>query len=237
MKRSVILNAAALAFRGESKLVDRFNQQAVKHDVPCTSCAEPWCCYQLTLATVYEGILLADKLQGHDELLQLVLDHGAQQERIWNDQRYEQDGRDVVTKLWLDKRIPCPLLINNRCREYELRPVSCSSYWIVGDPQQCKPPSGKMVSAADNTLPLLNSLQLQYTFNARIGLGITPEPLPLGVAVRVGKGLLDNAEVLRPCESTEVFCDWGHCSDMMACERRSTTHGWLPVCINCAIKQ
>jgi len=40
---------------------------------------------------------------------------------------------------WFMMRIPCPLLENDRCVTYDLRPVRCSTHFVTSDPRLCGP--------------------------------------------------------------------------------------------------
>lgn len=178
-------------FTSSVRVVDR------ETTIACGACFDgmhfPHCCCQITLTMTFEAVLIADALvtRGHS-LFQKLAVHGEQQMQVF--------GGDVtlaafdyrLADQWMEKQVPCPLLVEetNRCLLYDLRPASCSTYWVHGDREQCGPPYNRMrtIPTVNNLEMLASLLVIDAAFCERFG--INNVPLPLGIAVKKADSLI-----------------------------------------------
>jgi Fe-S-cluster containining protein len=90
---------------------------------PPLACQEgcAWCCYQLVGTTAPEVFRIADYLQKHftPEELQAVQDQIV---------RRDEQRKGLRDDRWSAARLPCPLLVDNRCSVYPVRPVTCRGF-------------------------------------------------------------------------------------------------------------
>lgn len=155
------------------------------------------CCYQMTLASVWEGALIAHYLIQSGRLDLMRKAEAAGQEALEAiGPAYSPETITVATGPWLDKRIPCPFLEDGACLVYGLRPVACSSYLVITPPELCSAPSGTEVCAGDNNGPLAWGLEVERRIVKDL-LKLQEDkfvvvPLPLGHAVHIGGSVLVN---------------------------------------------
>jgi len=162
------------------------------------------CCYQFVLAGIWEGALIAHYLlhtEGSHELIQECARAGDEQlERVGPE--YTPDAINAVTGPWLDERHPCVFLKDGVCEIYALRPIACSSYVVISDPEVCAAGSGAEVCAGDNASCLAWRLEVDRRLVSEL-LSIKRDdvvvmPLPLPRAVTLGSQLLlEGPEALR----------------------------------------
>jgi Fe-S-cluster containining protein len=108
-----------------AELTDRSIQSAVSQSPPnhALACREgcAWCCYKLVGTTAPEVFRIAQYLQEHLSAEEFEL----RRDRII--------GRDEVRKSlsadrWSAARLPCSLLVNDRCSAYPVRPLTCRGF-------------------------------------------------------------------------------------------------------------
>jgi Fe-S-cluster containining protein len=97
--------------------------------VSCTQkCSN--CCYHPVYATLLEGCTIYSWLSEHalwsTELKQALLDT---QDRV----------KGLAVEVWMLSLIPCPLLKDDLCSAYEVRPFACQVTYSIGDPNECHP--------------------------------------------------------------------------------------------------
>lgn len=166
------------------------------------------CCYQLALAHIWEGALIAHYLiqTGQQALYQAAEGQGNYaMERIG--ERYCPETINAETAPWFDARIPCAFLDHGECSIYALRPIACSSYLVCSDPEICYAKSGAEVCSLDNITSLAWALEVEQKIVAELlGLELgtfVVVPLPLGRAVSMGAHLLlEGPESLRALIAT-----------------------------------
>lgn len=166
----------------------------------CDSCSESWCCRQLVMAHLFEGVLIADRLLPRLEALQAVSDQGRRQREL-----LEARGADCVSvgglcrvedasREWFERGEECALLDGEgRCSCYDWRPVTCAGYLVMCPADHCSPAYTGMIPAADHGDLLQHGLMLDARFAAKVAgrsrITICP-PMPLGEAVALGFRLL-----------------------------------------------
>jgi Fe-S-cluster containining protein len=99
---------------------------------PPIACQEgcAWCCHKLVGTTIPEVIRIVEYLR--DKLSTDELQ--ATQERII---QTDEQRRSLKEDRWKAARLPCSLLVNNRCSVYPVRPVTCRGY-NSSDPKACE---------------------------------------------------------------------------------------------------
>jgi Fe-S-cluster containining protein len=122
----VAKTAAELADQAIQTAVTRFPPR------PPIACQEgcAWCCYKLVGTTVPEVFRIVEYLRQNlpaDEL------HAAQERIVQTDEQ----RRSLKEDRWQAARLPCSLLVNNRCSVYPVRPLTCRGY-NSSDPQTCE---------------------------------------------------------------------------------------------------
>src|SRR5207245_9455284 len=89
-----------------------------------------WCCHKLVGTTIPEVIRIVEYLR--DKLSTDELQ--ATQERII---QTDEQRRSLKEDRWKAARLPCSLLVNNRCSVYPVRLVTCRGY-NSSDPKACE---------------------------------------------------------------------------------------------------
>jgi len=197
-----ILRLARKTHHEIKNCVKAWRQRATKENgkASCSRCTKPFCCSQFVLAHAFEGTTIAWALmQRNDkETLKAIIAQGKRQAQMILDAEcqfpYKPEEFDNITSEWFVMQEPCALLKDARCSVYGLRPVACSSYLVYSPPEQCGPPSGGLVKAANGAPPLAAGIALDSTFMASlIDFGEDKPlavPVPLGIAVLYGVALL-----------------------------------------------
>jgi Fe-S-cluster containining protein len=177
-----------------------------EHKVTCCGRGCHGCCYQLALASIWEGALIAHYLLQTNQLgvMQAVERQGNEALELIGDE-YKPDFINAATAPWLDARKPCCFLRDGACVIYALRPIACSSYLVCSDPHICYQSSGAEVATLNNSGPLAWGLTVdQQLVGDLLGLKagtFVTLPLPLGRAVGLaGQLLLEGPKVLRALE-------------------------------------
>lgn len=177
----------AARLRRHLPLLDRDVVQAIaaQGDVPCArGCAG--CCQNLILATVAEGLLIAERLRGDAVSGTALRRRLAPEIARLADPGFARRG---VRCVFLDRADSCSI--------YRDRPIVCRAYAITGDPAQCY----------DDTI---GSVELVDTFAvaARTGtafaeiLPVEEHVVPLAIAVQLGLELLERGP--------QQFATWLH---------------------------
>jgi len=180
------------------RFVREFNRGACKgRSISCSSCSEPWCCYQIVAAGLFEGAIIADHLlkTGQEELFVKAAQQGTEQLEQYPD-GYRVDDPEAnsqASEAWFNRREPCAFLAEGRCAIYQQRPIACSCYWAITPPEQCAPPSGKEVAVVNYSPAMAWGIQIDTAFARAVGLDdgqVMVAQVPLGYAVRLGFRLL-----------------------------------------------
>jgi Fe-S-cluster containining protein len=114
-------------------LADRSIQSAIRQSppVPPLACREgcAWCCHKLVGTTAPEVFRIAQYLQDHlsSEEFALARDRIIQRDE---ERKALQDDR------WTAARLPCSLLVDDRCSVYPVRPLTCRGF-NSSDARQC----------------------------------------------------------------------------------------------------
>lgn len=174
----------------------------------CVDCLQGWCCYQLPLAHVMEGIVAAHYLLKSErgdaaELIEKVHDQGARQYEIMVGcleeasallkQGKEQESiqaAETHSAKWYATGEPCCFLakigMSHSCLVYQYRPVTCSTYY-VGDRCQRKYSCDDLVPMLDNRQIVSSMYELSdAAYSDLVGWRASVLPLPFVYAVSVG---------------------------------------------------
>jgi Fe-S-cluster containining protein len=94
-----------------------------------------WCCHRLVvLTTIPEVLVMAEHLRR--KLTEAELAELRRQISAVMEQKHRQSRFQPVAPL-----IPCPLLVDNLCSVYEVRPLVCWA-WHASDVRRCQRPNG-----------------------------------------------------------------------------------------------
>lgn len=189
----------------------RKQKQAHRNEIACRKGCNH-CCRLLVLSWTFEGILIAHRMirEGSaslDTFRRFQTVSNEQMPRLHEIRSREKesagDGQvnvlakpDSLASEWFQRYEPCPLLKDGLCSVYDVRPLACSSHYVVSPVERCNLPVGQEVAA-------LNNMDLQvraFHFNAELfsailGQSLTaaaPEPLAttvLGGVVLLTKGV------------------------------------------------
>lgn len=157
------------------------------------------CCRLMVMSFTFEGILIANRLLragagGINVIKKLQQDGQAQRHLFWEEASAgtAEQRHDLAAKIWFRRDEPCPLLVDGFCSVYDIRPLSCSSHYVVTPPGQCGLPD-------DQDIGIINALPLfarAISYNAELVSAIWEKPgwstwpEPLGSAVVGGYILL-----------------------------------------------
>jgi Fe-S-cluster containining protein len=117
-----------------ANLADKSIQEVTEECPPSPplACREgcAWCCHRLVGTTAPEVFRIANYLQKHVAPQEL--------ERI-QDQIVQRDEqrKSLREDRWSAARLPCPLLADNRCSVYPVRPLTCRGF-NSSDARQCE---------------------------------------------------------------------------------------------------
>jgi Fe-S-cluster containining protein len=99
--------------------------------VSCATCPEPACCHNKVQVYLADTLPIARRLmcegRATEEFLHKLKFTGNQMEA-------------ATTGDWLTSYTPCMFLEDGRCTVYEQRPLQCRTYFVVSDPEICRPP-------------------------------------------------------------------------------------------------
>lgn len=152
------------------------------------------CCYQLVVAHLWEGMLIAKYLwdSGQEQLLLRAAEAGEKAgEFVGPD--YTPGQLKAATAPYLDARIPCVFLgADERCQIYGLRPAACASYFVVTDPERCYASSGTQVGMVNASQIIAWGFEAEGQLMDLLFPGAQPfvVPMPLGAAVAMGSQVL-----------------------------------------------
>jgi Fe-S-cluster containining protein len=117
-----------------ANLADQSIQTAIAQLAPSPplACREgcAWCCHKLVGTTAPEVFRIADYLHQHlnPEELEIV------RERII---RRDEERKAMREDRWSAARLPCSLLVNDRCSVYPVRPLTCRGF-NSSDAKECE---------------------------------------------------------------------------------------------------
>jgi len=115
-------------------LADESIQTAIRQSPPDPSlaCREgcAWCCYKLVGTTAPEVFRIAQYLQDHLSPDEFAL----ARDRII---RRDEQRKALQDDRWSAARLPCSLLVNDRCSVYPVRPLTCRGF-NSSDARQCE---------------------------------------------------------------------------------------------------
>jgi Fe-S-cluster containining protein len=112
---AVAEHAASLA---DSAIAEALSRQPPAAPLACREgCA--WCCHKVVGASAPEVFRIVAFLERNgtplEELRQRLL-------------RLEKERQTLAGDRWAAARLPCPLLVNDRCSVYSVRPLTCRGY-------------------------------------------------------------------------------------------------------------
>lgn len=115
------------------------------------------CCFHYVAVSLAQGIVIVDFLYKHRDLLRKFVDNTEK----WHRKGYSVSNSIDLTRLkavsssmpidlviektrpmseqYLDMKIQCPFLSNNKCFIYEVRPLACSNHYSGSPPHWCDP--------------------------------------------------------------------------------------------------
>jgi Fe-S-cluster containining protein len=158
---------------------------------PPIACKEgcAWCCYKLVGTAAPEVLRIADYLRR----TLAPADLEALCERVL---RLDEQRRALAGDRWAAGRLPCPLLVEERCSVYPVRPLTCRGY-NSSDAYRCE---RSYKSRSPVEVPRYAPQQAVATFTLdglRAGLaeaGLKADLLELTAALRMALELPDAAE-------------------------------------------
>jgi Fe-S-cluster containining protein len=134
------------------------------------------CCYHPLMISVLEGIELYRGLVAQgvwSKLRPAIVEH---QDATWG----------LSLEVWLLSMRPCPLLKDDLCSAYDVRPMSCRITVSVGDPHLCHP---HRLDGGSGILPKKGSFEATRKFED--GLlrmhGLKSSLIPMSAAVLLGE--------------------------------------------------
>lgn len=184
--RATVYQEALAAATVKWEVLAPFKAAVEREANPCATCTTAGCCKQLALCTLFEAVLIAERLaKRSDDVAVNLMRQGARQMKVADAagciENPHQFG-ELISGPWFDLNEYCALYQNGRCLVYDDRPMTCASYFVKSEPEDCEPPSGKRVAAADNTRLLAQVMLLDAKFCQAVGL--EPQaPLPIGMQV------------------------------------------------------
>jgi Fe-S-cluster containining protein len=183
-------------------LADQSIDQAMQRDPPRPplACREgcAWCCHKVVGTSAAEVLRISTYLRNQlsPQELQLV------QERVVH---LNEERRSPQQDRWAAARLPCPLLVNNRCSVYPVRPLTCRGY-NSSDASRCE----KLVTTRERvevpSYAAQHRLAVFVLDGLRAGLaeaGLNGDLLELTAALRIALSRPDTAE--RWLDSEPVF--------------------------------
>ncbi len=115
-------------------LADRSIQTAIDQSPPNPplACREgcAWCCHKLVGTTAPEVFRIAQYLQDHLSSEEFAL----ARDRII---RRDEERKAMQDDRWTAARLPCSLLVDDRCSVYRVRPLTCRGF-NSSDARQCE---------------------------------------------------------------------------------------------------
>ncbi len=97
--------------------------------VACNRCETPWCCNQRVAVEFVEALVIYRWAAEHEPLaLAAAIARGDSLRR----------GRPLDDAEFFRRRVPCPFLIKGRCTIFPMRPHSCRSHYMGGNPLKCR---------------------------------------------------------------------------------------------------
>ena len=167
-----------------AKLTNESIEKAISEHPPLprlacqVGCA--WCCHKLVGTTAPEVFRIADYLQKHltPQELQTMIDQIIQR---------DEQRKGLREDRWSAARLPCSLLVDNRCSIYAVRPLTCRGF-NSSDARQCE----RWVRMQERVeIPIYEPQHRLATFvldGLRAGLsesGLPDDLLELTVALRI----------------------------------------------------
>jgi Fe-S-cluster containining protein len=136
-------------------LVERYQGAIVDHSPFKRHCAEGCsvCCnHWVDEVYSFEAEIIADYLRKrhHDEIPEILTRcrediavlarlNGLVEQKLAGDEAGPVDARDLLLSVYYQMRRPCPLLENNVCIVYPVRPLTCRNYVGFSDARFCDP--------------------------------------------------------------------------------------------------
>lgn len=91
------------------------------------------CCKRLVYITIGQAILIHERIRKDGD---------------WESVKKKCEElkpllKNVSSVSWYRMNIECPLLVDNLCSVYSIRPTACSTHFVMSDPELCDPWSPK----------------------------------------------------------------------------------------------
>lgn len=110
--------------------ISKSNQDRITQKHPCKArCAN--CCFRMVRLTVAEAMVI------YSHLIE-IKQWGEVQKKL---KEQVELSKTVDAVAWFKMRIPCPVLDEETktCRAYAVRPIFCSTHFVLSDPEVCDP--------------------------------------------------------------------------------------------------
>lgn len=146
----------------------------------CASCTSPGCCYQKSVVQLAEALLIAEHLKKTDR------------DTVRLRAKLRMLGKEMEAssrEAWFESMTPCVFLgEDKRCSIYEVRPVSCRTYYVVSEQANCQPPESLPIKQIDLRGMAWEELQQMTAVHLYWGLKETSEKmymrsLPMAVLI------------------------------------------------------
>lgn len=147
------------------------------------------CCRYLVLTWTFEGILIAyrllqagqssidtfKRLQALNRMQAPKLHEIRTQERVavGADQVNYLAKPDSLADEWFGRYEDCPFLQDGLCSIYDIRPLACSSHYVVSPIERCNLPVGQETASLNN----MDLLVRAFHFNAELFSAIWENPV------------------------------------------------------------
>jgi Fe-S-cluster containining protein len=148
-------------------------------EASCTAgcCA---CCYYLIPLSLPEAFCLWDELLGRPEARRAELGDrltAATQKLLSEPFMPSSDATgemaDQMGAWYASLELPCPLLENALCSEYDIRPLACREYMVISPPEHCDGRSSQKATRIDLPVSIAEScMELAATMEGREPEGV-----------------------------------------------------------------
>lgn len=148
------------------------NRRITNKSVSCSNECNG-CCKRLVTITIAEAVVIRDSLIAKNE---------------WDKvkaicEKYRDKINNVSAISWYLMNYDCPVLIDEKCGAYEVRPIRCSTHFWTGNPKACDP--WDIESDDVNPLDFFDIAENSYKklFNVvdKFGILKIQVPIPIGL--------------------------------------------------------
>jgi Fe-S-cluster containining protein len=132
MIRHILIERALAETKALQVLISSEYEQKLRQDKVSFTCKKgcAYCCHHPFYISILEGVLL----------YKYIITHGYWTANLQNKlKKHQEKTSDLNLGVWLLSNIPCPLLENDTCLAYDVRPLHCRMTYSIRDPQMCHP--------------------------------------------------------------------------------------------------